>query len=341
VPGAELFTREYEMEQDNVKRIEGSPRPSDIFEPHMPGVVVPPDLDALFRTAREQLRVEELNPKTGTKGQRVVAIVTPERQITFELSPPRGSLPDVAVKQMSLLLPPEPPLDISVVSYTLTEALAQDETRTECIPFLGHLAGFGYLGHSVVVFEGHPTAFESGVRDTDLLIVDSGMLPFIQSDWGAVAFRVMRPGAQVFVHSRESFCMLPVARSGKPQGWQYSEHDGEASYTNCLLTTLAKAGGAAHVTPGRPLPDLAGIATDPDELDWIAGLPFKYDKLNADLVIELLKRVAGWGWVHNTVTKSKSFHTRLIVGEESRFVNFTLSLSKDEAGRKRFTVESR
>jgi hypothetical protein len=179
------------------------------------------------------------------------------------------------------------------------------------------------------------------VRDSDLLIVDSGMLPFIQSDWGAVAFRVMRPDAQIFVHRRESFKMMPVARSRNAQGWQYSEYDGEASYANCLLTTLAKGGGGpARITPSRPLPNLAELATDPDELDWIAGLPFKYDELDADVVIEILKRVAGWGWFHN-VAKSKSFHTRLVTdsGDGSRFVNFTLSLSKDAEGRKQYTVE--
>ena len=330
------------MEQEHVKTAEGSPRPSDIFEPHMPGVRLLPDMDALFRSAREQLREEAPVPETGVEGQRVVAIVTPEREVTFEMSPPRGSMPDSKVEPMRQLLPPEPPLDISVVSYTLTEALAQDKTRMQCIPFLGYLAGFGYIGHNVVVFEGHPTAFESGVRDSDLLIVDSGMLPFIQSDWGAVAFRVMRPDAQIFVHSRESFKMMPVARSRSEQGWQYSEYDGEASYLNSLLTTLAKApdGGPAHIISGRPLPDLAGFATDPDELDWIAGLPFKYDELDADEVIELLKRVAGWQWYHN-FTKSKSFHPRLVTddGNESRFVNFTLTLSKDVEGRKLYTVE--
>jgi hypothetical protein len=331
------------MEQEHVRSVEGSPRPSDIFEPHMPGVSVLPDMDALFRSARARLREEELAPQTGAQGQRAVAIVTPEREIKFEMSPPRGSMPDEAVEPMRRLLPPERPLDISVVSYTLTEALAQDKTRLECIPFLGYLAGFGYIGHNVVVFEGHPTAFESGVRDSDLLIVDSGMLPFIQSDWGAVAFRVMRPDARVFVHSRESFKMMPVAPSGKPQGWQYSEYDGEASYTNCLLTTLAKGeGGPALITPGRPLPNLADFATDPDELDWIAGLPFKYDELDADAVIDLLKRAAGWGWHHN-LTKSKSFRTRLVTdgGDKSRSVNFTLTLSKDAEGRKQFTVERR
>src|ERR1700749_2481767 len=242
------------MEQNHVESDEGSPEPPDIFEPRMPDVDVLPDMGALFRDAREQLRGEEMVPERGGMGQRVVAVVTPERRLPFELAPPRGSLPDSDAEPLRRMLPPEPPLDISVVSYTLTEARARDETRTRCIPFLGDLAGLGHIGHSVVVFEGHPTAFESGVRDSDLLIVDSGMLPFIQGDWYAAARRVMRPGAHVFVFDRDCDQLMPVAPSGKAQGWQYSEHDGEVSYVNCLLTTMGKSpvGGSARVTSGRP-----------------------------------------------------------------------------------------
>lgn len=325
------------MEQEHVKASGGSPRPPDIFEPHMPGVYVMPDMDAVFRGARERFR-------GGGGGEgRAVAIVQPDRTVAHLPCPPPGTMSGEAVRTSEALMPPEPPLDISVVSYTLSEALARDETMTRCIPFLGLLAGFAYVGHSVLVFEGHPTAFESGVRDADVLIVDSGMLPFIQGDWGGVAFRVMRPGAKVFVHRRETFTLMPVARSGNAQGWQYSENDGEASYVNCLLTTLAKApgGGPALLTSGRPVPSLADLTTDPDELDWIAGLPFRYDELDADEVIDMLKRVAGWGWYHN-FTKGKEFHTRLIMaGGESRFVSFALSLSKDAEGRRRLAVGRR
>lgn len=326
------------MDQEHFKSAEGSPRPADIFEPHMPGVDVPPDMDALFRTARAQLESGELPLEGGAEGQRAVAVVTPGRMVMYQPCPPPGSMSREAVETSRMMMPPEPPLDIAVVSYTLLEAFTQDETKLRCIPFLGVLLGFAYNGHRVVVFEGHPTAFESGVRDCDVLVVDSGMLPFIQSDWGGVAYRVMRPGAQILVYDRETSNVMPVARSGRPQGWQYAEHDGEASYANCLLTTLAKAGGSAQITRGRPLPDLAGLTRDPDELDWIAGLPFRYDELDADEVIDILKRVAGWGWFHN-VAKSKSFHTRLVAGGESKFVNFTLSVSKDDEGRKQFRVE--
>jgi hypothetical protein len=74
-------------------------------------------------------------------------------------------------------MPPDPPLKISVISYTFIEALTTEIDKA--IPFRGFLISWAYLGHSVIVFEGHPSAFESGVRDCDVLLIDSGMLPFI------------------------------------------------------------------------------------------------------------------------------------------------------------------
>ena len=72
------------------------------------------------------------------------------------------------------MMPPDPPLKISVISYTFIEALATEIDKA--IPFRGFLNAWAYLGHSVIVFEGHPSAFESGVRDCDVLFVDSGMM---------------------------------------------------------------------------------------------------------------------------------------------------------------------
>jgi hypothetical protein len=55
-------------------------------------------------------------------------------------------------------MPPEPPPDISGASYTLSEALAGDETLKGCLPCPGLLVGFAYIGHGVLVFEGHSAA---------------------------------------------------------------------------------------------------------------------------------------------------------------------------------------
>ena len=331
------------MELKHVKSIEASPPPVDVFQPHMPGVELLSDMDALFGLARSQLRSSEPPIEKSVKGQRAIAIVTPGRLIMYQPCPPPGSMSDAQVAPMKKLMPPAPPLNISVISYTVLEAFMEDETKTKCIPFLGNLMGFGYIGHNVVVFEGHPSAFESGVRNTDLLLVDSGMLPFIQADWMAVAHRVMVPGAKFFVHNRETFTLMPVARSSNAQGWQYSEYDGEVSYANCLLTTLARGKSrSAHVTSGHALPNLADLTTNLQELEWIAGLPFKYDELNADKVIKIIIRFAGWRWHHFFKTEAL-FHARLATGpnpNQLQPVSFFLKLTKDAKGKRQLQIES-
>jgi hypothetical protein len=327
------------MEQKHVRSIEGSPRPADIFEPHMPGVELLSDMDALFSTAREQLEAGEFPAGEFVKGQRAVAVVTPGRLIMFQPCPAPGRMSGELVENAKKLMPPDPPLKISAVSYTMVEAFMKDETKTKCIPFLGFLIGFAYIGHNVVVFEGHPTAFESGVRDSDVLIIDSGMLPFIQEDWFDVARRVMRPGAKFFVHARKSFTLLPVAPSGRPPGWRYTEPDGEASYANCLLTTIARGKSpSVRVTSGLPLPDLAGLTENPDDLDWIASMPFKYDRLDADKVIEAISGLAKWGGFFQHKGEIRA-NLALEGGKGLVPVYFALRLEKDKQGRRQLLIE--
>ena len=326
------------MEQKVVKTVEGSSQPSDVFSPHMPGVDLLSDMDTLFDKARHSLLTGEYLSENDEKGQRAIAIVTPGRMTMLVPCPTPGSMSNKDVASMSQLMPPESPLNISVVSYTFLEALIQDKAK--CIPFLGYLVAWGYIGHCVVVFEGHSSAFESGVRDCDVLLVDSGMLPFLQADWVEVAHRVMRSGAKIFVHERETFTLMPVAKSGNAQGWQYSEHDGEASYANCLLTTLAKGTRTSvKLTSGHELPNLADLASDPQDLDWIAGLPFKYDKLNADEIIDIITHAAKWRRYHFFKTKGE-LQARLVTGpDEWKTVSFTLTLTKDAEGRRQLQIE--
>ena len=328
------------MELRPIKSLEGSPQPSDIFQPHMPGVNLLSDMTALFNMARSELLDAESHIEKSVKGRRAIAIVTPERLIMYEPCPLPGSLPPEHIEPIKELMPSEPSLNMSVVSYTFIEAFLQDKTKTKCIPFLGILLSYGYLGHSVVVFEGHPSAFESGVRNSDVLLVDSGMLPFIQNDWVEVALRVMRPGARIFVHDRDTFTFLPVARSNNAQGWQYSEPDGEASYANCLLMTLAKgARSSVQVTSGHALPNLADLTTDLNELDWIYELPFKYDQLDADKVIEIILRAAGWRWYHFFKTTG-TLTARLVDDSgKSNGVLFNLRVAKDAAGKRQLQIE--
>ena len=70
-------------------------------------------------------------------------------------------------------------------------------------PFLGLLLGLAYIGHSVWIFEGHPSALAAGCRNADVLIVDGDMVPHLQEDWTAVASSVMRH-REIYVHDRAS-----------------------------------------------------------------------------------------------------------------------------------------
>jgi hypothetical protein len=100
------------------------------------------------------------------------------------------------------------------------------------LPSLGSLIAFGYAGHRVWIFEGHPSALTAGLAHTEILLLDSGMLPLLQNDWMSVAQRMMDPPRRVLIHSRERYALLPAVPASTPQGWSYSEPDGEASYVN-------------------------------------------------------------------------------------------------------------
>lgn len=318
-----------------VESLPGSPVPQDIFEPHMPGVDLLSDMDALFTLAREDsLRLH------------TVMIVTPGR-ILFGMPTPESVPPEAAAHALSILGTNQP-LEISVVSYNKLEALIQDRdvlvrSASKCIPFLGHLLSFAWAGHCVVVFEGHPSAFEAGVRNTNVLIIDSAMLPFLQEDWAPVAFRVMQGDARIFVHKRENHSLIPVALANNKSGWRYTEPDGEASYANCLMTTIAKAGHteAVRITAGLPLPDLNRIATDPAELEWVSTLPFQYDKLDAEQVIDILVGLAKPGLL-GILTGSRTLQAKLALPEGKAVdVSFKLTESRTKDGRRQLEIELR
>ena len=335
------------MERQYLESVAGSPPPADIFQPHMPGVDVLTNMDELFDLMRRELLHAETVLENSVPGQRAVAILTPGRITIYQPCPPPGSLPAERLEPFKRFLPPEPVLNISVVSYTLLEAFMTDATRLKCIPFLGILLAYAYIGHSVVIFEGHPTAFASGVRNSDVLIVDSGMLPFLQADWLAVARQVMRPtpkvlypAPKVFICDRQTLNPLPVVPSNNEQGWQYAEPDGEPSYANCLLMMLAKGRRpSVQITSGQPLPDLIDFTTDPADLAWVKALPFKYDRLDADKVIDIILQAAG-RQRHQLFRTSWVLTARLVdTNKESKMVSFNIKLTKGTGGRRQLQIE--
>jgi hypothetical protein len=269
-----------------------APSAKESIPASMPKVDDSIDILPVVSSAREQIShgcpPETLRQLPGlAMGTRCLAVVTPSRRLLFFPGRAPGGVPQFAAYAVQELFPRQPRLNVSVIAHVELDLLQEDPNRV--IPFFGMLLGIAYSGHSVVVFEGHHSGLEGALRHCDVLLVDSGMLPFLLEDWANTAFASMNPGARIFVHKRESFTLMPVARSRNPKGWRYSEFDGEASYANCLLTTLAKAKEASvEVVSGRPVPDLAALTNDTDELDWIEGLPFSYDKLDADQIIQVI-----------------------------------------------------
>ena len=338
------------MNFQHIESLPGSPEPQDIYEPHMPGVDVLSDMNAFFVEVRKMLDSEdaqEFVKESGfhkfiqkeqlgeqfNKGQRHVAIITPGRIIILAPAPSPNTKSEEELAPIKRLLPSDTSLQISVVSYTKLQPYLQDETKLKCIPFLGFLAAFAYIGHNVIVFEGHPSAFEAGIRNSNVLLVDSGMLPFLQENWAEIAFQVMQPNPRIFIHNRKGFNLLPIAKNSKPPGWRYSEPDGEASYANVLLTALANAGDTEkiiRIVVGLPIPNPVELAHNVDELEYLSTLPFNYDKLNADLVIKTI-------WDRGQASlmeKIRSIRTLKAVVAESdgkaRPVSFQLKLSKTD-----------
>lgn len=267
-------------EGESWETLPGSPEPADRFQPPMPGVDRPPDLAEVFAKARRAV-AEPAQPR--------IAIVTPGRMLMLL---PVTKLPEPALGGIKALLKSDSPLAITVISYTKLDALMEDKERTKCIPFLGQLAAMASLGHQVIVFEGHPSAFKTGVAGADVVLVDSGMVPFLQSDWTPVAFALMKPGGRVLVHDRKTYSLMevrPRADKGEPGATDGRDH---AAYLNGLLTTLAETRKSIVLAEGSPLPDPSELTEDAGARAWLATLPYDRASLSAEQVIGLLLRSA-------------------------------------------------
>lgn len=335
------------MERRHVKTFEGSPTPSDIFEPHQLGVELLSDMDGLFKGARElsatgEYPVGAAEPSADVaaevekvKGWRSVVIVTPDRMLMPVPAPAPGTVPRDAVEGVRQLLPPDPPLSISAVSYTYVPALIEDKAKA--IPFLGFLVGFTSIGHTAVVFEGHPSAFESGVRGVDVLLVDSGMLPFMQADWAEVAFKVMRPGARVLVHDRPTYKLKQLFPPGTPRiPLVLSPEEQVEWYAGSLIRLLLTGTRtSAQLTSGETLPDLADFATTPELRAQIASLPFRHDELDADKVIDRILKKAGWHFLKRTGIVRIPIET----AEGTRLGACGVTLGKGAGGRRQLLLE--
>lgn len=271
-----------------------SPVAADPFAPRMPDVNLRPPTEDVFASAR--------NSASGAAGTNGVAVVRPDRGVLK--FPTLTSIPKITkITAVPALAPGSPSRAIAAIASTEFTMLHNTsppniEEAVRAIPFLHLLMAWAFTGHRVWVFEGHPSALSAGLAESEFLILDSGMLPFLQTDWMTVAQHAMKPEGKVFLYDRKKTVVLPLAQSNRPPGWRFSEPDGEVSYANCLLTTLAKGSvDSVSIDSGGHVPDLSALATSSEESDWVAELPFRYDSLSAEKVIEILLNLAGRGKV--------------------------------------------
>jgi hypothetical protein len=125
------------------------------------------------------------------KEKRQLVIVTPGRIVrTSDSLPPRESLPPEVVAEAEAIAPSTEPWQ--VVAVGMTDLPAFEADPYQAVPFLGSLEVLVQIGHGVILFEGHPSAFIQFCRGADLLIVDGEMIPFLPADWLQVASTVMR-----------------------------------------------------------------------------------------------------------------------------------------------------
>ena len=169
-----------------------------LFEPRMPEVDTPAQVGEVFAKARTAAAGDAPD---GSAARHIV-IVTPGRLLMLQPCPPPGSMPEAQVASIQKLISPQTKRAIAAIAYTELSALRKDLSKT--IPFAGILMGFAYIGHAVWVFEGHASALAEGCRDADVLLVDGGMVPHLQSDWYAVATSTMRR-PEVYVHDRQTY----------------------------------------------------------------------------------------------------------------------------------------
>ncbi len=176
----------------------------DLFEPRMPQVDQPQDINRVFDQARKSAAGEHV---PGKDPSRQVVLVTPGRMLMLQPCPAPGSMAPNVVSQIERLISPKVRRKIAVIAYTELQAVTKG--LSQAIPFFGMLIGMAYIGHSVWIFEGHATALAAACKEADLLIVDSGMVPHLPADWQALASSGA-PKLEIYVHDRTNHSLRKV-----------------------------------------------------------------------------------------------------------------------------------
>ncbi len=156
----------------------------------MPNVSPKRDIHGCFAEAR---RVS-----AGASGTRWVVIIAPDGSLVRVPVPSPEAADPTLLRDVRLALSPEgePVTGLSITAVNCTAGV-QGRARSprqllDLLPNLSYLIGAACLGNVVVSFEGHPGDFPAGCVETDLLILDGDMVPFLQPDWAAIALNALR-----------------------------------------------------------------------------------------------------------------------------------------------------
>lgn len=352
-----------------IETIESEYRPSwDIYEPHMPSVDLYSDMEEFFENARilglkgsaKGFREEFIrkHPEFESRiawfepikeGEKYVPVISPGR-IVFLMPAFIPKTQNAAANNPGdVILPSRKNLKITAISYThmkdfMNGSLPMEERLVDvvkCIPFIGQMAAFtGVQGHSTFIFEGHPSVFETGVKNSDVLFVDSGMLKFLQEDWAEVAFRSMNPHCKIFMHDRQAFKLRAVIRKKDYPGWDYGIGVGnETNYAKMLYTVLASSeirGKHILLASGKPLPNLSQLTKKPEALEFLSKIPFDYEQLDIQKIIKLIVADSEKKFLSSKRTYSIKYQQT----ETKKIIDYVFSLKTSEDKNGNLTVDT-
>jgi len=165
----------------------GVPHPRRNIAPpptlRMPEVAPRPDSEAVFAQLRQTAS------RTKPRG---VAVLTPERHVAIVPTLPETPAVRTMAANLDKLIPAATNRNIAGIGYTVASSLTRANDPNQSAPFFTFLVGLCQIGHTVWVFEGHPSALEAGCRDADVLIVDSGVRHLLAPGWPDTVAAAMR-----------------------------------------------------------------------------------------------------------------------------------------------------
>ncbi len=194
--------------------------------PYMPEVDEPENLEKVFVSARQ------VAAKKADSGARQVVLVTPGRLLLMLECPLRMDRGPVQELEQFMPLPAR---RISVIAFTELQQIGTSvRSVAQVIPFLGYVLGMSYIGHNVIIFEGHRTALKVGCKEADVLIVDEAMAGFLDPDWQAQAFSVMTENSRILIFGRDRKIVTHQRPTAAPQA-SPAQQGGTASNSDAIF----------------------------------------------------------------------------------------------------------